>query len=518
MKNKLFLTIALISTTFSFAQITSTQVDELVERTLKTFNVPGIAVAIVKDGKVIHSKGYGVKSILTQEKVNEKTLFGIASNSKAFTTAALAMLVDEGKLKWDDKVVKYLPNFKMYNDYVTQEFTIRDLLTHRSGLGLGAGDLMVWPGGSDFTAHDIIQNLRYLKPVSAFRTQYDYDNLLYIVAGEVIHKVSGHPWCDFVENRIMKPLKMNASAASFVRLKDTTNVIAPHVPIDGKLKVIKRYQNQILDAAGGIYSNVDDMSKWMIMQLQNGKYGSENLPLFSEKEHTEMWTPQTIIHTTTKPPYNTHFSSYGLGWFLSDVKGYKQVTHTGGLEGIVTQVTLFPELNLGIVVLTNQQSGAAFSAITNTIKDSYLDIKSADYVSVYSAKMKEHEDSADKVTDEVWAAVAKNKTDKIKIDFNTITGIYKDNWFGDIIISEKKGKLYFASKRSPQLNGEVSFYKENNYVAKWTNPYFHADAHLLFEYDATGKAITIKMKPISELTDFSYDFQDLDFKRITDLK
>jgi len=203
----------------TFAQISEQEVDNLVNRTLTTFNVPGIAVAIVKDGKVVLAKGYGVKSILTNEKVDANTLYGIASNSKAFTTAALAILIDEGKLKWDDKVITYLPNFKMYNDYVTNEFTIRDLLTHRSGLGLGAGDLMVWPGKSNFTPQDITQNLQYLKPVSAFRTQYDYDNLLYIVAGEVVNKVSGISWCEFIETRIMKPLDMKNSAASFVRLK-----------------------------------------------------------------------------------------------------------------------------------------------------------------------------------------------------------------------------------------------------------------------------------------------------------
>jgi CubicO group peptidase (beta-lactamase class C family) len=511
MKNKLFIAVALISTSLSFAQISSAQVDELVNRTIKTFNVPGIAVAIVKDGKVVLAEGYGVKSIETKEKVDANTLFGIASNSKAFTSASLAILVDEGKIKWDDKVIKYLPNFRMYNDYVTQEFTIRDLLTHRSGLGLGAGDLMIWPDGSDFTVQDIIQNLQYLKPVSAFRTKYDYDNLLYIVAGEVIHVVSGKSWCDFVEERIMKPLEMNNSVASFVRLKDTTNIIAPHVPIDGKLKVIKRYQNQLFDPAAGIYSSVNDLSKWAVMQMNNGKYGPENKQLFSEKEHAEMWTPQTIIPINAVAPYNSHFKSYGLGWFLSDVKGYKEVTHTGGLEGIVTQTTYFPELQLGIIVLTNQQSGAAFRAITNTIKDSYLAIKSEDYVALYSSRIKANEDSADKVTDEVWAAIAKNKNTKVKPDFNAITGTYKDSWFGDIIISEKKEKLFFESKRSSQLKGEVFFYKEGNYVVKWNNAYLHADAHLFFEFDEHGKATALKMKPISELTDFSYDFQDLDF-------
>ncbi len=514
MKNKLFLTLALVSTTFSFAQISSVQVDELVNRTIETFNVPGIAVAIIKDGKVVLAEGYGVKSIETKEKVDANTLFGIASNSKAFTSAALAMLVDEGKIKWDDKVIKYLPDFKMYNDYVTQEFTIRDLLTHRSGLGLGAGDLMIWPDDSNFNVQDIIRNLQYLKPVSAFRTKYDYDNLLYIVAGEVIHVVSGKSWCDFVEERIMKPLEMDNSVASFARLKDTTNIIAPHVPIDGKLKVIKRYQNQLFDAAAGIYSSVNDLSKWAIMQMNNGQYGPDNKQLFSEKEHAEMWTPQTIIPIKTTAPYNSHFRAYGLGWFLSDVKGYKEVTHTGGLEGIVTQTTYFPELQLGIIVLTNQQSGAAFNAITNTIKDSYLGIKSEDYVALYSNRIKANEDSADKVTDEVWAAVAKNKSTKVTPNFATVTGTYKDSWFGDVMITEKKGKLFFESERSSQLKGEVFFYKEGNYVVKWDNAYLHADAHLFFTFNELGKVTSLKMKPISELTDFSYDFQDLNFKKI----
>lgn len=488
--------------------------DNLVNRTLTAFNVPGIAVAIVKDGKVVLAKGYGVKSILTNEKTDANTLYAIASNSKAFTSAALAILIDEGKLKWDDKVITYLPNFKMYNDYVTNEFTIRDLLTHRSGLGLGAGDLMIWPDGSNFTAQDIIGNLQYLKPVSGFRTKFDYDNLLYMVAGEVVHKVSGMSWCDFVESRIMKPLEMKNSAASFVRLKDTSNVIVPHVPINGKLKVIARSKGQVMDPAGGIYSNVNEMSKWVIMQLNNGKYGIENKQLFSEKEHNEMWTPQTIIPARTRPPYNVHFSAYGLGWFLNDPKGYKQVSHTGGLEGIVTQVTLIPELNLGIIVLTNQQSGDAFSAITNTIKDSYLGIKSEDYVTLYRNLEKADEEAGDKSSDEVWALVAKNKKENIKIDFNNYVGTYKDIWFGEIVISEKKGKLFFASKRSPQLAGELFLHKDKNLVVKWNNAYFHADAHLFFEFDATGKATGIKMKPISESTDFSYDFQDLDFKRM----
>ena len=175
----------------SFAQITSEQIDELANKTLKTFNVPGIAVAVIKDGKVVHSKGYGVRSLKTNEPVNENTLFGIASNSKAFTTTALSILIDEGKLKWDDKVTQYLPYFKMYDPYVTKEFTIRDLVTHRSGLGLGSGDLMLWPDGTDFTPTELVSNLRYLKPTTSYRNNFEYNNVLYVTASEVVAKISG---------------------------------------------------------------------------------------------------------------------------------------------------------------------------------------------------------------------------------------------------------------------------------------------------------------------------------------
>lgn len=511
MKYKLSLVALLIGFSVS-AQMTSTQVDDLAEKTLKAFNVPGIAVAIVKDGKVVHSKGYGVRSIITKQKVDENTLFGIASNSKAFTATALAILVDEKKLNWDDKVTRYIPDFKMYNDFVTSEFTIRDLLTHRSGLGMGAGDLMLWPEGSDFTTNDIIHNLRYLKPVSSFRTKFDYDNLLYIVAGEVIQKVSGKSWPEFVESRIMAPLQMEKSKGNWHRIPDTTNVVTPHVPLKGKLGITKQSKNSVMDAAGGIFSNISDMSKWVLTQLNKGKYGPENKVLFSESQHNEMWTPQTIIPVNTSAPYNTHFSAYGLGWFLSDVKGFKQVTHTGGLEGMVTQVTLLPELNLGIVVLTNQQAGAAFSAITNTIKNSYLNIPYKDYVEMYSKRTQEVTGNADKSTEEVWQKVADNKKVQ-KVNLNKILGAYTDNWLGEITISEKKGNYYFHSKRSPKLSGEVFFYKDNTFAVKWFNRNMEADAFVEVTYDNTGNAISFKMKPISEMTDFSYDFQDLDFNR-----
>ena len=497
------------------AQIKESQLDEVVARTMKAFNVPGIAVAIVKDGKVVLSKGYGVTNITTQQKVDGNTLFGIASNSKAFTTAALGMLVDEKKINWDDKVIQYIPEFKMYNDYVTNEFTIRDLLTHRSGLGLGAGDLMIWPDGHNFTPKDIIKNIQYLKPVSGFRAKYDYDNLLYVIAGEVIERVSGKSWCEFVETRIMNPLQMNNSAASWNRLKDTTNTIVPHVPTNGKLEIIKRYTNPIFDAAAGIYSSTNDMSKWAIAQLKKGKYGTNDQSrLFSEDVHKEMWSPQTILPNSGMKPYNCNFKSYGLGWQLSDINGHLQVSHTGGLDGIVTQTILFPEIQLGIIVLTNQQSGAAFNAISNTIKDSYLGLKNPDHVDNLYNERKQKEDNADKITVGVSNKVDENQILRKKIDAQKFVGLYRDKWFGDVFINYRKDALRFTSVRSPRLTGDIFLYENNTFVVRWDNQSFHANSFVYFDVDDRGTGVHFKMKAISPLTDFSYDFQDLDFVRV----
>lgn len=506
-------TIALLSFNTISAQIAEKELDELVQNTMKTFNVPGIAVGIIKDGKLVLAKGYGVSNIKTNQKVDANTLFGIASNSKAFTASALAILVDEGKIKWDDKVIQYLPEFKMYNDYVTKEFTIRDLLTHRSGLGLGAGDLMIWPDGHDFTPKDIVKNIQYLKPVSGFRAQYDYDNLLYVIAGEVIEKVSGKSWCDFVEERLMQPLEMNNSASSWNRLKDTTNVIVPHVPTNGKLEIVPRYTNPIFDAAAGLYASVNDLSHWLIMQMNDGNYNGKQL--FSKESHDEMWKSQTILPLRNSYPYTTNFKSYGLGWQLSDFNGHLQVSHTGGLDGIVTQTIMFPKEKLGIIVLTNQQSGTAFNVISNTIKDSYLGFSKFNHLEYLSKERASKEDDADKITDEVWTKVNQNLKDKkLKIDVKKYVGTFKDNWFGEVTISEKKGKLYFASKRSKRLVGEIFFYKEQNFVVKWNVRSFNADAHIFFELDTEEKANHFTMKAISPLTDFSYDFHDLNFTKI----
>ena len=493
--------------------MSSKEIDKLTERTLRAFDVPGIAVAVIKDGKVIHSKGYGQRSLTTGLPVDEHTLFGIASNSKAFTAAALGILVDEGKIKWDDKVRKYIPEFRMSDPYVTEEFTIRDLLTHRSGLGLGAGDLMLFPDSNNFTLQDVIGNLHYLKPVSGFRSRFDYDNNMYVIAGEIVARVSGTSWDAFVENRLFLPLGMTSSAGAYDRLRDKVNVIDGHAPVEGKVQAIGRDELRLGHAAGGIYSSIADLSKWVSMLLAHGK-SSTGMQLCSEAVLNEMWSPQTIIPVRSAGTYNSHFSAYGLGFFISDVRGYKQLSHTGGLEGMVTQVTMIPEMGVGIIVLTNQQEGSAFTAITNQIKDGYLGITGTDRVAEYAEKRKGATSDAKRITDSVWHITDMSRqSNTAQPALALLAGTYKDDWFGDVVISIKNGQLWFASKRSHKLSGQLYFLTGNTYVAKWTDRSMDADAYVTFSLDEAGKGRAIAMKAISPLTDFSFDFQDLDLKK-----
>ncbi len=497
------------------AQLSSKQVDTLVQKAMKQFDVAGVAVAIVKDGKIIHEKGYGVKSIATKQPVDEHTNFQIASNSKAFTTAALSILIDEGKLSWKDKVKTYIPEFKMYNEYVTENFLIEDLLCHRSGMGLGVGDLMFFPDGSDFTIKDVVTSFQYFKPVSAFRTQFDYDNLLYIVAGEIIARVSGMSWEQFVQTRIMEPLQMKHSFTSLAGMKDKTNLATPHSTSTGKIRTISLFGDQMVGAAGGIVSNVDDMSKWIITQLNKGKYGTNmEKQLFNEERQREMWEIHTVTRANRNPRYNQHFAGYGLGWGLSDIKGNLRVTHTGGLPGMLSIVTMIPDMNLGIVILTNTENGggAAFSAISQTIIDSYLGLDDFGWIERHSKAMAANQSNADSVTAKVWETVAAAKNTKINPP--DYIGVYEDKWFGKVEIFQKGNQLWCKSYRSPKLNGPMQFYKANTFTIKWEYQDMNCDAFAMFSLDEEGKAQSIKMKGISPDIDFSFDFHDLDLQRI----
>ncbi|PHR92667.1 MAG: serine hydrolase [Robiginitomaculum sp.] len=486
------------------------EIDTLVHAAMETFHIPGMSVGVIKDGHIVHLKGYGVRDITKKGKVNPKTMFSIASTSKAFTGAALAILVDEGKIKWEDKVTDYIPEFQMYDPWVTREFTIRDLMIHNSGLGRGTGDLMFWPS-TDFTRTEVIANLRHLKPTSSFREKHSYSNLMYIIAGEIVPAVTGMSLEDFTDTRIMKPLGMRQCTANRTRLKHHKNIATPHILQDGKLITVARmkpvHEELLIAAPGGIECSAQSLLKWLAMHLSEGKIPNGKA-LISAKGHEKLLQPQTTRkpNTLERDWFNTHFKSYGIGWSLQDAHGYKWAAHAGGLHGMQSYVGLLPEKEVGIVVLTNQQSGEGLRAIFYGLMTSYISDENIDWV-------------------ERFKTLQALQTPVTLPDFTTniympttpladYVGTYRDVWFGDITISKNKNGLRVKSARSPRLTGKLIAYKDNLFVAKWDDRTLEADAYLQFSDGPKGMLNTISMKAVSPVTDFSFDFQDLDFKRV----
>lgn len=525
MKNLLLLLLLIPTLCFSQAAAESGFIDSLVEASFDKFPQAGIAIAVIQQGEVTHLKGYGITSAKTKGKVDENTLFGIASNSKAFTAVALAILVDQGKLSWNDRVIAHIPEFKMYDAYVTEHFTILDLLTHRSGLGLGAGDLMFFPGGADFTIEDVLRSFQFQTPVSDFRTKYDYDNVLYIVAGEVIKRVSGKSWDQFIEDEIMHKLGMNNSVGIYQNITQHTNVASPHSSENKELKQLEKLTGNLAAlgaAAGGIYASAGDMAKWVTMHLNGGLYGENQTDtLVSPITHKELWKMHTNIdyNAVGEGLYNTHYSGYGLGFFLRDENGYTIVQHSGGLPGMLSMVTMIPELDAGIVVLTNAAPGGlSLVTMTNAIKDKIIGAEGRDWLAWAEERLNNEASEADSVVSAVWEKVVKNKGNAP--DSKHFIGTYKDNWFGDVVIYEQDKQLMLQSKRSPKLVGTMHFYNANTFVVEWkyaqdSGP-SNYDAFAMFQLDENGDATAIKMKGISPGIDFSYDFHDLDFVKVNE--
>lgn len=507
---RLFSVILFISACTLYAQIEEQQLDKLIKETLTTFDVPGISVGIFKNGEVVYAKGHGVRSLTNKKDMNANTLVGVASNSKGFTCFALAMMIDEGKLNWDDPVRKHIPEFQLHDPWVTENFTVRDLVTHRSGMGLGAGDLMFFPEGNDFNVKDVIKNVKYLEPETSFRSKFAYNNNMFIIAGEVLKRLSGLSWEDFIETKIMKPVGMTSSKASYNRVTDKSNIIDAHTRAEGKVIQIPHDWSETANAAGGIVSNVPDMLTWAKF-LMNDAVTENGKRLLSEAQFHELWQLQTPLTVRPDDWYNSNFRGYGLGWFVTDVKGgHKQVYHTGGLIGTVTQFTMIPDLDLAIVVLTNQMNGMAFNTITNTIKDSYLGYENRNWLENYGKRNADYLKYNDSLKAEVYSKVKKAKTNLTIPDAKQIVGIYTDDWFGDIIISHD-GKTYSVKcERSPRLFGELLPYNATTFVVKWNDRSYDADVFMQFTFNEKEEAVAATMKYIAPITDFSFDFHDLE--------
>ncbi|KQV85391.1 serine hydrolase [Massilia sp. Root351] len=488
--------------------------DADVNRVLRTFDVPGIAIAIVKDGKVLAAKGYGVRKLGDPAPVTGRTLFEVASNSKAFTAAALAMLVDEGKLKWDDPVTRHLPGFQMYDSYVTGAMTVRDLLTHRSGLGLGAGDLMWWPT-STFTSDEIIERLRYIKPATSFRNSYAYDNLLYIVAGKIIADKAGKPWGDAVRERILAPLGMDGTTTSVAAMVQTADYSAPHSKVGEATTVVKPMPVENAIGAVGVNTSAEDIARWMNMLLNGGK-APDGKQLLSEKQLAEMWTAQTPMKISEpKPPLaatKPNFAAYGLGFQLRDYRGRKVALHGGALQGFYSRMLLVPEEKLGIAIFTNAENSGAMAALQWRLLDQYMDAPATDWIGIVAAdEQAKHKEELAKVSKAASARAAKSQP---SLSLASYEGEYQDAWYGLVTIQREGRKQVMRFVKTPDLVGELEHFQHDTFIVRWRQRNFNADAYVSFALNPDGSIERMKMKPVSAETDFSYDFDDLDLRPV----
>jgi CubicO group peptidase (beta-lactamase class C family) len=494
----------------AFAQ-TPADLDEYVSRAMKTFQVPGLALAIVKDGKVVQVKGYGVRKLGETVPVDENTLFGIGSNTKAFTAAALAKLVDEGKITWDDPVYERLRGFVMYDPYVSKEMRIRDLLCHRSGLSLGEGDLMFWPH-TTFTREDVVYRLRFLKPATTFRSQYAYSNLMFLTAGQVVAAVSGESWDDYVRQNIFIPIGMNNTNTSTDAYRPGADWAWPHAKVDGKLQAIPFENLDNAGPAGSINSSVAEMSKWIALQLNHGKIPDTETRIFSEQASREMWSQQMFVPVDDGPQelknLQPHFQGYGMGWGLRDYKGRKLVSHSGGVAGFVTRVMLVPEENLGVVILTNAEEDGAYQSVLYHILDSYFGGATQDYITSFKAVEDKERTEADETIKKTATARAADSKPSLRLE--KYSGEYADPWYGELTIRSENRGLVLRLERTEKGTADLQHWQYDTFKAHWRD-HTVEDAFVTFTLTPIGTIDHFTMVAVSPLADFSFDYQDLYF-------
>ncbi len=494
------------------APLAAHTVDSIVNVALKTFPTPGVAVAVIQDGKVIVAKGYGVKQLGNQAPVTPETRFGIASNSKVFTALALGMLVEEGKLEWNAPVIRYLPDFAMYDPFVTRELTIKDLLVHRSGLGLGAGDLLWWPG-STLTRPEIVQRLRYIKPATSFRSAYAYDNVLYLVAGEVIQKVSGLTWEDFITQRLLTPVGMANTRANLSAMAGPGDIAHAHTLLEGTLKEIAPDTSDNTNPAGGINSTAVDMAKWVMSLLDSGKVET-GARIYQPATARVVQEPVTPMPNAQQPSYlaplTSDFSFYALGLNVKTFRGRKIMHHTGGLPGFLSSVAWIPSERAAVVVLTNDES-LTFLALTWTLMDRVLrTAQPFDFIAGYdSLRIQRANNVATAVRQ---SQAARDSLSRPSLPLAKYAGGYSDAWYGDIDIAHENNGLVIKFSHTPQLIGDMTPWQHDTFLIRWRDRELRADAFITFMLKPDGSIDLAKIVPASPEVDFSFDFQDLELR------
>jgi CubicO group peptidase (beta-lactamase class C family) len=492
--------------------------EQRVEQLRKDIGVPGVAITIVEDGKITLAKGWGVRDITTNKPVDADTIFFTGSTGKAFTNAALATLVDEGKIKWDDKVIDHMPDFRMWDPWVTREMTIRDLLVHRSGLGLGEGDLLFLPN-STLSRKETVRRIRYLKPATSFRSGYAYDNILYMAAGQLIEEVSGETWEKYIHNHVFGPLGMKNSTDSDAEFQANPNHARPHSrnsgPIHGLGTQTPLDENatiaQNAAPAGGLAISANDMSRWLLTQLGRGKIPGSDKRLFSEEQSTQMWTgvvPTPIRQFPAEfAATNANFNLYALGWSISDYRGAKVVGHDGAVLGSQATVVMIPGKNVGIFIAANSEDGQIILGLRDELLDHYLGFPVNQWPEKFHNWKMGRLNAAAK---QVQAAEAKPAKIGPSLPLDRYVGEYTDPWYGTIKVSQAGKALRVDFPHSSGMEGPLTHYQydtfKTNPALRWVEP-----AYVSFSVGADGKVDRVTMKPVSPNADFSWDYQDLLF-------
>ena len=492
--------------------------DQRIETLRKDIGVPGLSIAIVEADKVTLAKGFGVRKLGAPDAVDADTIFPNGSTGKAFTVADLAILVDEGKLSWDDKVTDRLPGFQMYDAWVTREMTIRDLLVHRSGLGLGAGDLMFVPRTS-LSRAESVRRLRFIKPATSFRSGYAYDNVLYMVAGQMIEAMTGQTWEQFTAERVLKPAGMLNSTSDEDKRFATANRAFPHARMSsglrgsGKQETLDERDELGRNAApaGGLAISANDFARWLRIQLGGGKLVDSDKHLFSTAARDEMWTPRTIVPTAPRPPpieaTTPNFELYALGWDERDYRGAKLIWHGGAVFGFQTIVMLIPEKNVGFSIAINSEDGEILVGLAFELLDHYLGAPAQQWPEKFVAFKKQRIDAGLQAYKTKAAAPAKSAP---SLPLARYAGTYSDPWYGNIEITLVKGKLRIDFKSTPNMGGTLAHWQYDSFTTKFDDKNIEP-TYVNFGLDADGKVERITMKPVSPLADFSYDYQDLLF-------
>lgn len=465
--------------------------DAQIEQMRKEWEVPGLSVAIVQDDQVLLCKGYGVREQGNDAAADENTLYAIASNSKAFTAAALAILVDEGKVRWDDPVSKYLPWLRLSDPLATSDLRVRDLLCHRSGLGTFSGDLLWW--GTPYSPREILERSVHLKPENPFRGGYGYSNLMYLAAGEVIQVASGQSWGDFVQQRILQPLKMERTRVSTNDLVGMTNVATPHKTLLDRSVPISWMNWDSMVAAGGIISSASDMSAWLRLQLRGGQL-ADGTRVFSPETSYEMWQPQTIIPLSKARSLrvpSSHFRAYGLGWSLSDYQGVKLVGHSGGYDGMYSETLMVPERNLGICVLTNSMTSIG-NAICQTVVDRALNAPERDW---NNENLKQFRKSRKEFSDRIAAATKPTaEGTKPSHPLEAYTGSFECPLYGKASIEWNEDKLRIRFHPYSELTATLEHLHYDTFVIKWDKSFaWFEEGTAHFVADAKGQFTRIEL-------------------------